>query len=80
VKVGVASASSEVTVTVADTGEGIPPDLLPHVFDRFVKGPNSTGSGLGLAIARDIVNLHSGRIAATSGASGTALTVTLPSA
>jgi len=79
VKVGVASASNEVTITVTDTGEGIPPDLLPHVFDRFVKGPNSTGSGLGLAIAQDIVNLHSGRIAATSASSGTTLTVTLPS-
>src|SRR5206468_8863478 len=32
--------------TVADTGEGIPPDLQPHVFERFAKGPNSTGSGL----------------------------------
>jgi len=78
VKVAISSATNEVTITVTDTGEGIPPDLLPHVFDRFVKGPNSTGSGLGLAIARDIVNLHSGRIAATSSASGTAVTVTLP--
>jgi signal transduction histidine kinase len=71
------SAGYQVTITVTDTGEGIPPDLLPHVFDRFVKGPNSTGSGLGLAIARDIVTLHSGRIGATSSTSGTTLTVTL---
>jgi len=78
VKVSVGSSGDQVITTVADTGEGIPPDLLPHVFDRFVKGPNSTGSGLGLAIARDIVNLHSGHISATSGASGTTLTVTLP--
>jgi len=78
VKVAISSATNEVTITVTDTGEGIPPDLLPHVFDRFVKGPNSTGSGLGLAIAQDIVNLHSGRIAATSASSGTTLTVTLP--
>src|SRR5256886_16935871 len=47
VKVGVSSGDNEATVTVTDTGEGIPPDLQPHVFDRFVKGPNSTGSGLG---------------------------------
>ena len=78
VKVSVGSSGDQVITTVADTGEGIPPDLLPHVFDRFVKGPNSTGSGLGLAIARDIVNLHSGHISATSGASGTTLTVNLP--
>jgi two-component system sensor histidine kinase BaeS len=78
VKVAVTSAADQVTITVTDTGEGIAPELLPHVFERFVKGPNSTGSGLGLAIARDIVTLHSGSISATSGASGTTLTVTLP--
>lgn len=78
VKVAVTSPSNEVTITVADTGEGIPPDMLPRIFDRFVKGPNSTGSGLGLAIARDILNLHSGGITVTSGASGTTVIVTLP--
>jgi two-component system sensor histidine kinase BaeS len=78
VKVSAASAGDQVTITVTDSGEGIPPELLPHVFDRFVKGPNSTGSGLGLAIARDIVNLHSGRISASSSASGTTLMVILP--
>jgi signal transduction histidine kinase len=66
--------------TVADTGEGIAPELQPHVFERFAKGPNSTGSGLGLAIARDIVAAHSGSIEASSSESGTTLTVTLPTA
>ena len=66
--------------TVTDTGEGIPPDLQPHVFERFAKGPNSTGSGLGLAIARDIVSAHSGRIQISSSESGTTVTVTLPTA
>src|SRR5437899_2393057 len=66
-------------VTVADTGEGIPPDLQPHVFERFAKGPNSTGSGLGLAIARDIVVAHGGAIEIdSSSGSGTAVRVTLP--
>ncbi|HET7419355.1 MAG TPA: HAMP domain-containing sensor histidine kinase [Candidatus Dormibacteraeota bacterium] len=63
VKVAVGSAGDQVTITVADTGEGIPADLLPHVFDRFVKGPDSSGSGLGLAIARDIVAAHGGQLA-----------------
>jgi signal transduction histidine kinase len=75
VKVSVAAPAS---ITVADTGEGIPPELLPHVFERFAKGPTSTGSGLGLAIAHDIVRAHGGEITlrnATSG--GTIATVTL---
>jgi signal transduction histidine kinase len=62
VKVAVTSASAQVTLTVTDAGEGIPPDLLPHVFERFVKGPNSKGSGLGLAIAHDIIVTHGGSI------------------
>jgi signal transduction histidine kinase len=61
-KVAVNSASDQVTMTLSDTGEGIPPDLLPHVFERFVKGPNSKGSGLGLAIAHDIIVAHGGSI------------------
>jgi two-component system sensor histidine kinase BaeS len=65
-------------ISVTDTGEGIPTELQPHVFERFAKGPNSTGSGLGLAIARDIVVAHSGRIEVSSSGSGTKLTVTLP--
>ncbi len=79
-RVAVSSASNQVTMTVTDTGEGISPELLPHVFERFVKGPNSTGSGLGLAIARDIVRAHSGGIEVRSSESGTTLTVTLPAA
>jgi len=67
------------TVEVRDTGDGIPPDLLPRVFDRFVKGPGSTGSGLGLAIARDLVQAHGGTIEATSQVGvGTTVRFTLP--
>jgi signal transduction histidine kinase len=62
VKVAVNSAGDQVTLAVRDTGEGIPPDLLPHVFERFVKGPSSKGSGLGLAIAHDIIVAHDGSI------------------
>jgi two-component system, OmpR family, sensor histidine kinase BaeS len=77
---GVAVAAS-VRITVHDDGEGIPADLLPRVFDRFVKGPGSTGSGLGLAIVRDVVEAHGGSVSAASTAGeGTAISVTLPAA
>jgi signal transduction histidine kinase len=71
--------SGVVELVVADTGEGIPPDLLARVFDRFVKGAASTGSGLGLAIVRDIVEAHGGSVAidSTPGA-GTTVTLHLP--
>jgi signal transduction histidine kinase len=70
-----------VLLTVRDDGTGIPADLLPRVFDRFVKGPSSTGSGLGLAIVRDVVEAHGGSVTATStAADGTAITLKLPAA
>jgi two-component system sensor histidine kinase BaeS len=68
------AVTAPATVTVTDTGEGISPELLPHVFDRFAKGANSPGSGLGLAIAHDIVRGHGGRleVVSTSGQGTTA--------
>jgi two-component system sensor histidine kinase BaeS len=72
-------SGDQVLVTVRDTGEGIPADLLPRVFDRFVKGPGSRGSGLGLAIARDVVTAHGGTIEVESEVgSGTAVRFRLP--
>lgn len=59
----------EVIIKVSDTGNGIPKDILPHVFDRFFKMdvPNKQqGSGLGLAIAKEIVLSHKGGIWAES--------------
>jgi signal transduction histidine kinase len=64
---------------VADTGPGIDPTLLPHVFDRFVKGEGSGGSGLGLAIARHLVTAHGGTIEVeATGSAGTTFLLTLP--
>jgi len=80
VQVDVDSAPEHVTVTVTDAGEGIPPELLSHVFERFVKGTSSTGSGLGLAIAHDIVAAHGGTIAIENRAEqGVVVRVELPS-
>jgi signal transduction histidine kinase len=53
-------------VVVTDTGPGIASDVLPNVFDRFVKSRESRGSGLGLAIARNLVLAHGGQIGAES--------------
>lgn len=71
-----------VEVTVSDTGAGIPPQHLPHIFDRFyrVDASRSTdGIGLGLAIALDIAHAHGGDIqVASESDKGTIFTVTLP--
>ena len=68
-----------IRLEVRDTGPGIDPALLPHVFDRFVKGDDSRGSGLGLAIARQLVVAHGGEIAAESVVGeGTTIQVRLP--
>ncbi|MDL2232426.1 HAMP domain-containing histidine kinase [Ruminococcaceae bacterium OttesenSCG-928-L11] len=64
-------------ITVADTGDGIQPELLDHVFERGVSG--SGGSGLGLAICKQIAETHGGAISLQSEpGKGTAATVTLP--
>jgi two-component system sensor histidine kinase BaeS len=62
VKVAVGESGDGLVLTVTDTGGGIAPELLPHVFERFVKGADSPGSGLGLAIAHDIVAAHGGTL------------------
>ena len=74
-----------VRITVRDTGEGIPPEDLPYIFDRFWRGDRSrshargAGSGLGLAIARQLVQVHGGRIDVESEpGQGTAFTIELP--
>ena len=68
-----------VIFAVADTGPGIPPDQLPHVFDRYAKSADSGGSGLGLAIARRLVEAHAGEIWAHSEVGhGTTIALRLP--
>lgn len=69
-----------VDVSIADSGPGIPPEQVPHVFDRFQQSSGlRTGFGLGLAIAREIVLAHGGKIEVTSNpGEGARFTVTLP--
>jgi two-component system OmpR family sensor kinase len=76
----------EARVTVTDTGPGIAPDTLPHVFERFFRGDaarsrDDGGTGLGLAICREIVEAHHGRVEARSTPGrGSSFSVGLPSA
>lgn len=86
VTVHAASNPRTVTVTVTDTGDGIPTEQLETVFDRFHRvdpartSDNTTGSGLGLTIARAIVVDHGGTLTAHSAGPGTGstFTITLP--
>jgi signal transduction histidine kinase/ActR/RegA family two-component response regulator len=85
VEVGLERADSDLQITVSDTGQGIRPDLLPFVFDRFRQGDGSstrrhTGLGLGLAIVRHLVEMHGGTVHAESGGEGlgSMFTIRLP--
>jgi signal transduction histidine kinase/CheY-like chemotaxis protein len=74
------------TIAVSDTGIGIPPAFLPHVFERFRQADGSTtrehgGLGLGLALVKELTELHGGTVRADSGGKdqGATFTITLPS-
>jgi PAS domain S-box-containing protein len=81
--VSAAEGRDEIRFAVADTGPGIAPEHLPHVFDRFWQQQTKTGrgAGLGLAIAKAIIDVHHGRIWMESGPEkGTTVHFTLPRA
>jgi len=71
--------TDRVRIVVVDTGSGIDPQDLPHIFERFYKSADSGGSGLGLAIAKKLVEAHGGEISAESDPDqGTQITILLP--
>jgi signal transduction histidine kinase len=76
-----------VDLTVRDTGTGIPPEILPRIFDRYFstkQGPDATGkggTGVGLSACREIIEAHQGKIRVDSTVGvGTAFTLKLPAA
>jgi signal transduction histidine kinase len=85
-KVAITLACQEggVSLSVRDSGEGIPEAALAHIFDRFYRADQSRardqgGSGLGLTIARSLVEAHGGRITAANAPEGGAVfTIELP--
>jgi two-component system sensor histidine kinase BaeS len=78
VSVGGRDTAEGVEFSVTDTGTGIAPEHLPHVFDRFTRAPDSPGAGLGLTIAKTLVEAHGGTIRAESGPGGTTFSFSLP--
>ena len=75
---------SQVWVRVSDPGVGIPPEVLPHIFNRFfhteeIDGRSYSGLGLGLSIAKKVIEQHKGQIKVESQVGrGTTVTMTLP--
>ncbi|HEX9050380.1 MAG TPA: ATP-binding protein [Anaeromyxobacter sp.] len=84
ISVGVEADGAQAVVRVGDTGLGIPPDLLPRIFEPFVQGTHSEGGeeglGLGLALVRRLVELHGGTVDVRSDGpgTGTVFSVRLP--
>lgn len=87
IRIEIGVQPDHLTITVSDNGEGIAPDVLPHIFERFRQGDASTtrahaGLGIGLALVHHIVELHGGTVRAASGGrgQGTTFRVRLPRA
>ena len=82
VEISLVTEGSDAKITVSDTGQGISPEFLPYVFDRFRQADSSTtrsygGLGLGLAIVHHIVEMHGGTVHAHSLGDGTGATFTV---
>ena len=84
VGISVEQDERQTVIIVHDTGCGIPPESLPHIWERFYRSDSSRtrlhgGSGLGLAIVKELIELHKGKISVASETGrGTRFIITLP--
>jgi two-component system OmpR family sensor kinase len=83
VTVGVSATDDEAMIRVTDAGPGIPPELQPHIFERFARGDSSRSraagsTGLGLSIVHAVTTAHGGRVLVASEPGRTEFTVALP--
>ncbi len=85
IRISVTEEHKRISINIRDEGEGIPPEDLPHIFDRFYRVDKARsratgGTGLGLSIVKEIIELHGGNITATSEIDhGSCFIISLPS-
>lgn len=83
VKVELKSNSEHIHINVSDSGTGIPPESMKHIFDRYYQSPtdafrSQTGVGIGLALVKELVELHKGTIEVESDENGTRFFIVIP--
>jgi signal transduction histidine kinase len=78
IRLSASARESTLTIVVEDEGSGVPMELVPRLFDRFVRGSEGHGTGLGLAIARAYTRSHGGDLRYARGKRGARFELVLP--
>ena len=79
IKISLYKSEKEVIISVEDNGKGIKEELKKHIFEKYVKSPESDGQGIGLSVVKEIVNFHNWKIDFQSEeGKGTTFFITIP--